>query len=191
MVYPAPDTSPRCAPKTKEKPAGVNRPAISVARYITDSRVTDCASAGLARAAVADGIFQKEPAIGDGCQFREVTVRNVGRIAGALCVAIHTRIGKLFEPPGTKCGADPSPKLHPDFVLQSERCFFAAREPTKDNRSGSKRERRSPHCRDVRSISTTYPQGRFLGCVSVHMGLLRNRSQRREKPAGVNRRACW
>jgi hypothetical protein len=42
----------------------------------------------------------------------------------------------------------------------------------------------------VRSISTAYPQGRFLGCVSVHMGLLRNRSQGREKPAGVNRRAC-
>jgi hypothetical protein len=29
----------------------------------------------------------------------------------------------------------------------------------------------------VRSISTAYPQGRFSGCVSVHMDLLRNRSQ--------------
>jgi hypothetical protein len=31
----------------------------------------------------------------------------------------------------------------------------------------------------IRSISTDYPQGRFSGCVSVCMGLLRNRSQTR------------
>ena len=32
----------------------------------------------------------------------------------------------------------------------------------------------------VRSISTAYPQDRFSGCVSVHMGLLRTRSQARK-----------
>jgi hypothetical protein len=41
-----------------------------------------------------------------------------------------------------------------------------------------------------RSISTAYPQGRFSGCVSVHMGLLRNRSQaqktRRFEAAGLS-----
>jgi hypothetical protein len=36
--------------------------------------------------------------------------------AGVLCVAIHTRIGKLFGPPSTKCGADPSPT--PSFLGQ-------------------------------------------------------------------------
>ena len=36
--------------------------------------------------------------------------------------------------------------------------------------------------RVIRSISTAHPQCRFLGCVSVHMGLLRNRTGA-EKPA--------
>jgi hypothetical protein len=40
----------------------------------------------------------------------------------------------------------------------------------------------------IRSKSTAYPQGRFSACVSVHMGLLRNRSQaqktRRVETAG-------
>jgi hypothetical protein len=47
----------------------------------------------------AGGASQKGPAIGDGCQSREVTLRNVNRFAGALRVAIHTRTGKLFETP--------------------------------------------------------------------------------------------
>jgi hypothetical protein len=42
----------------------------------------------------AGGISQKEPAIGDGCQFREVTPHNVSRFTGALCAAVHTRLGK-------------------------------------------------------------------------------------------------
>jgi hypothetical protein len=41
----------------------------------------------------------------------------------------------------------------------------------------------------IRSKSAAYPQGRFLACVCVQMGLLRNRSQRRKKPAGLWRRA--
>jgi hypothetical protein len=52
------------------------------------------------------GISQKEPAIGDGCQSREVTLRKVSRFAGALCVAIHTRMGELFEIHSTKHRAD-------------------------------------------------------------------------------------
>src|ERR1700722_16252016 len=35
-----------------------------------------------------------------------------------------------------------------------------------------------------RRISTAYPQGRFSGCVSVYMGLLRNRSQAQKNPPG-------
>jgi hypothetical protein len=31
------------------------------------------------------------------------------------------------------------------------------------------------------SISTAYPQGRFSGCVSGNMGLLRNRSHKHKK----------
>jgi hypothetical protein len=41
----------------------------------------------------------------------------------------------------------------------------------------------------VRSISTAYPQQQFSECVSVDMGLLRNRSQGAKKPAGLSRRA--
>jgi hypothetical protein len=42
------------------------------------------------------GLSEKEPAIGDGCQSREVMLRNVIRFAAALCVVVHTRTGKLF-----------------------------------------------------------------------------------------------
>src|ERR1700733_7961428 len=67
-------------------------------------------SAGLAsRARPRTAFLKKEPAIGDGCQSREETLRSVSRFAGALCVAIHTCIRKLREPPGT-CRADPRPR---------------------------------------------------------------------------------
>jgi hypothetical protein len=56
--------------------------------------------AGLARHARSRTVvLKKRPAIGDGCQSREVTLRNVIRFAGALCVANHTRTGQFFEPP--------------------------------------------------------------------------------------------
>ena len=42
-------------------------------------------------------LLKKEPAIGDGCQSREVTLGSVSRFAGALCVAIHTRTGKILR----------------------------------------------------------------------------------------------
>jgi hypothetical protein len=59
---------------------------------------------------VAGSASQKGPAIGDGCQSREEVVRSISRFAGTLCVAIHTRTGKLFETPlCTKKGADLSP----------------------------------------------------------------------------------
>jgi hypothetical protein len=51
--------------------------------------------------------LKKAPAIGDGCQSREETLRNVSRFAGALCVAIHTCVRKLREPPGTKVRRGP------------------------------------------------------------------------------------
>jgi len=38
------------------------------------------------------------------------------------------------------------------------------------------------------SLSAAYSQGRFSGCVSIRMGLLRNRSHRHKKPAGLRRR---
>jgi len=64
--------------------------------------------AGQPRAAAA-AFLKKAPAIGDGCQSREETLRNVSRFAGALCVAIHTCIRKLREPPGTKVRRGPEP----------------------------------------------------------------------------------
>lgn len=33
-------------------------------------------------------------------------------------------------------------------------------------------------------LSAAYPQGRFSACVSVRMGLLRNRSHARQNPPG-------
>jgi hypothetical protein len=45
----------------------------------------------------AHGTSRKEPAIGDGCQSREVTPHNVSRFAGALCVAIPTHMGKTLQ----------------------------------------------------------------------------------------------
>ena len=53
--------------------------------------------------------LKKAPAIGDGCQSREETLRNVSQFAGALRVAIHTCIKKLREPPGTKVRRGPEP----------------------------------------------------------------------------------
>ena len=39
-------------------------------------------------------VGEKAPAIGDGCQSREETVRNVLGSREQLCVVIHTRVGK-------------------------------------------------------------------------------------------------
>ena len=45
-------------------------------------------------AAMAEAIFQKEPAISGACQSREETVRNVLGSWEQLCVVNHTRVGK-------------------------------------------------------------------------------------------------
>ena len=111
-------------PARKSATIGPARPA----QWIYNSRAVMCrpigGSADRGGRAVAVGISQKEPAIGDGYQSREVTLRKVSRFAGALCAAIYTPTGKRFETLSTTRGADLSPR--PLRLLRQPRLILKA-----------------------------------------------------------------